>query len=201
MPVLNFIRVPSRFTILGVLSLAVLAGLGFDRLVRRLTPNGRLTAALVAGAWLVAEFAAIPLTGVPYRLEIPAADQWLARQRKPFAIAEVPVTTSERYHSNYMLHSMAHWQKTVNGYSGIRPPSHDVLFDELRVFPSDQSLRHLTEIGVTYVVVHTSWFAPDQQPGLDDDLRTFAPWLTLQYADADARVYSLHRPADSTGTR
>ena len=32
LPGLNFVRVPSRFMLLGVLGLGVLAGLGFDRL-------------------------------------------------------------------------------------------------------------------------------------------------------------------------
>ena len=116
LPGFNFIRGPSRFMVLGLLGVAVLAGVGFDRLTARLGPVPRRLAAVVVGVVLVAEFSAIPYNGVPYRLDIPAADLWVARQQKPFSIAEVPVTTSERYHSNYMLHSMAHWQKTVNGY-------------------------------------------------------------------------------------
>jgi len=49
-PGFNFIRVPSRFSILGVLCLAVLAGFGFERLAARATPKGRtlLAAAVFA---------------------------------------------------------------------------------------------------------------------------------------------------------
>ena len=41
LPGLNFIRVASRFTLLGVLCFAVLAGVGFDRFAARLTPRRR----------------------------------------------------------------------------------------------------------------------------------------------------------------
>jgi hypothetical protein len=191
---MNFIRVPSRFTILDVLGLALLAGIGLDRLVARWMPNRHLVATTVTCLLLVGEFAAIPLPAVPYEIDIPAADRWLATRLGPFAIAEVPVTRSERYHSTYMLHSMAHWERTVHGYSGIRPSLHEALYDELRSFPDDSSLRHLTALGVRYVVVHRSWFPMDQRAALDDGLRQFAPWLTEEYSDMDSRVYSLHEP-------
>jgi hypothetical protein len=201
LPLFNFIRVPTRFTILGLLGLGVLAGIGFDRLTSRIGLRARHASTAIVGALLVAEFAAFPLPVVPYRLDIPAADRWLAQQQKPFVVVEVPVTTLERNQSNYMLHSMAHWQKTVNGYSGILPSPHDELFGQLRLFPSDESVRRLAQLGVTYVVVHTSWFAPERRPALEEALRAFAPQLKLEYTDPDSRVYSLQRPLATVGMR
>jgi hypothetical protein len=195
LPGFNFIRVPSRFMVLGLLGVAVLAGVGFDRLTARLAPSPRRLAAVMVGALLVAEFSAIPFNGVPYRLDVPAVDLWVAREQKPFSVAEVPVTTSERYHSNYMLHSMAHWQKTVNGYSGIRPALHVELYDQLRTFPSEDSVRHLAELHVTYVIVHSSWFPPEERRQVEERLLAFGPWLKLEYTDPDSRVYSIHRPS------
>ena len=173
----------------------MLAGVGFDWLTARLAPASRSLVAVVVGGLLVAEFSAIPFSGVPDRLDIPAADRWVARQPKPFAIAEVPVTTSERYHSNYMLHSMAHWQKTVHGFSGIRPALHDQLYNELRTFPSDRSIQHLAQLDVTYVIVHSSWFPPDERSQVEDRLLAFGSWLKLEYVDADSRVYSIRHPS------
>ena len=77
--------------VLGLLGVAVLAGVGFDWLTARLAPARRRLAAVVIGGLLLVEFSAIPYKGVPYRLDIPAADLWVARQPKPFSIAEVPV--------------------------------------------------------------------------------------------------------------
>lgn len=195
LPGFNFIRGSSRFMVLGLLGIAVLTGLGFDWLTAPLGPSRRRLAALAVGALMVAEFSAIPYKGVPYRLDIPAADLWVARQQKPFSIAEAPVTTSDRYHSNYMLHSMAHWQKTVHGFSGIRPALHEELYDQLRTFPSEDSIRHLAQLDVTYVIVHSSWFPPEERRLVEERLLSFGSSLKLEYMDPDSRVYSVHRPS------
>jgi hypothetical protein len=198
LPGFDFIRAPSRFMILGVLGIAVVAASGFDRLTARLAPPTRLLSAAIVGALLVVEFAAIPITGVPYRLDIPAADLWLARQPTPFVVAEVPVTRSERYQTSYMLHSMAHWQKTVHGYSGILPRFHEELYAQLREFPSEPSLQLLTKLGVTYVVVHSVWFPRDEWTEVEQRIRVFSSWLVLEYLDPEGRVYSIHRPAHAS---
>jgi hypothetical protein len=112
-PGLNFVRATSRFTVLGLLAVAVLAGIGFDRLVVRRGPTVARALAIVAGVLLMLEFAMIPISVTPFRLDVPAADQWVARQRAPFVVAEVPIDS--RLQTKCMLHSMAHWQKTVHG--------------------------------------------------------------------------------------
>ena len=194
LPGFNFIRGPSRFMILGVLGLAVLAGLGLQRLASR-CPGGRSTALVVAvSALLVAEFSAVPLRVVPFRVRIPAADRWLARQPKPFAVAEFPVGISPRYHTGYMLHAMAHWQKTVHGYSGIRAPLHDELYDRMREFPDATSLEALATLGVTYVVVHADMYPPEEWTEVERRLPALAGWLTPVYTSGAGTVYTLHRP-------
>jgi hypothetical protein len=199
LPGFDFIRVPSRFMILGVLGIAVMAAIGFDRLTARMAPGARRLSAAIAGALLVVEFAAIPIAGVPYRLDIPAADLWLARQPRPFVVAEVPVTRSERYQTSYMLHSMAHWQKTVHGYSGILPPFHEELYAELREFPSEPSLQRLTHLGVTYVVVHAGWFPRDEWTEVEQRIRAYGSRLKLEYQDPEGRVYSIQKPDPAVG--
>lgn len=191
LPGLNFVRGPSRFMTLGVLAIAVLAGIGFDRLCALLAPVRRPLAAVVVGLLLLAECAAVPFRGVPYRVDTPAADLWVARQPRPFSIAEVPAPGSERYNSNYMLHSMVHWQKTVHGFSGIVPPLHEELYRLLRRFPSDESLRRLAEIDVRYVIVHSSWYPPEERTAVERSLSDFDRWLKLEYQDSDSRVYSI----------
>jgi len=192
LPVLNFIRASARFMILGVLAVAVLAGIGADWLIRQLHGPGRGAAALALGALLVAEFWLVPFTGVPFRLDVPAADRWVARQPGSFAIAEVPVEPFERYQTTYMLHSTIHWQKTVHGYSGIRPTMHDELYRQLRGFPSDASVGALTRLGIKYVVVHASQFSPEQRRSVEARLPTFHQ-LELEYTDPDSSVYSIRR--------
>ncbi len=202
LPGFSFIRVPSRITILSVLCVAVLAGIGFDRVSRRLASGWRRGLAVLVGSLLVAEFAAMPLRVSPYRILIPAIDQWLDTRPKPFAVAEVPlirletadsVARYDRRHAAFMLHSMAHWQKTIHGYSGIRPPLHEQLYFELESFPDDTSIRSLVRLGVDYIVVHTDLYPPGEWPKVEERLKAFAAWMTLEHTEGAGRVYALRK--------
>ena len=67
LPGFNFIRVPSRFIILTMLALSVLAGLGFDRLAVRFARRARTIAGVGVAVLLLAEYSSYPFGGVPYR--------------------------------------------------------------------------------------------------------------------------------------
>lgn len=217
LPGLNFIRVPSRFTILAMLALGVAMGAGFDRLLAlsdaRAFASGvegfgasraalRTAAAVVVTGLLVAEYASMPLASVPFAVDIPAIDRWLDTQPKPFAIAEVPVPSPgdlgahERQQTMAMLHSTAHWQKTIHGYSGIRPALHQRLNLELTAFPDETSLRSLRELGVRYVVVHEEMYPPEQRAEIDARYARHAGDLKLERVEGPGRIYTiLPRPA------
>jgi len=212
LPGLNFIRAPSRFVLLAIAALAVLAGIGFDRVSSSASssrfssgPSSRLASpgrrrsrlALVVGSLLVGEFAAIPLGTEPYAVEIPAIDRWLARQAAPMVIAEVPLPDSrdvnrrERRQTLFMLHSTAHWQRTVHGYSGLRPPQHDDLYRALLRFPDDDSVTKLQALGVTHVVVHSELYAAEEWPEVHARLADFASRLRFVHEEAGGRVYAV----------
>jgi hypothetical protein len=177
--------------VMGALPVAVLGAAGFDRIASRLSPSTRRIFAFAVGAALVIEFAAIPLHEYPFTVTIPAADRWVAQQRKPFVVAEVPVTV-ERYQTIYMLHSTAHWQRTVAGYGGIRPVLSQEINGVLQGFPDATGIRYLAELGVTYVIVHIDMYPPGEWPIAQERLRAFeGSGLRLEYADDNARVYSL----------
>jgi hypothetical protein len=199
-PGFSFIRVPSRFTVMGMLGLAVLSGIGFERLASVVRIPARRALAIAAAVVLLAEFSLVPLNTTPVRVEIPAIDRWLDGRPKPFAIAEVPLPSFgaggawERRQTEYMLHSTAHWQKTVHGYSGLRPPRHEELYWQLRLFPDLQSLTSLVNFGVQYIVVHTDLYAPEEWPLVEARLAQFADWLQLEHQEGTGRVYRLSKP-------
>ena len=198
LPVFNFIRVPSRFVMLALLGLAVLSGFGMDLVLMRARGKAaQLAVAAVTGALLVAEFATMPFDLAPQRVEIPAVDRWLADRPDVRAIAELPesnpanISRAERWHTLYMLHSTAHWKKTVDGYSGIRPALHQQLYAQLAAFPdSDEGLRTLADLGVTHVVVHLDMWEPRERPDIEAAL-VRSPWLHLEHADGEGRVYAI----------
>lgn len=197
LPVMNFIRVPSRFMILAMLALGVAMGAGFDRVVGGARPPIRMAAAVVVGMLLLAEYASLPLYNVPFAVEIPAIDRWLDTQPKPFAIAEVPVPSPrnlgayERQQTMAMLHSTAHWQKTVHGYSGIRPALHQRLNLELTMFPDETSLRSLRELGVRYVVVHEEMYPPERRAEIEARYARHAGELRLEKIEGPGRIYTI----------
>ena len=201
LPGMSFIRVPSRFTTLAVLGLAIVAAAGFDWLAARLPPRRQRVFASVVTLLLVADFSAMPLAVTPRRVDIPPADRWLASQPGPFAVAEVPLPDPsqagpfERRQTMYMLHSMGHWQKTVHGYSGIRAPLHERLYALLRNFPDDASLDELARLGVRFVVVHTEFYAPGEWAQVGARIDENSSRLQLAYAAGTGRVYSLRLPA------
>src|SRR5206468_1842813 len=163
-PGLNFVRATSRFTVLGLLAVAVLAGLGLDRLLARCDQRSSRIVAAGAGVLLLLEFAMIPLGVTPFQIDFPGPERWLAARRAPFVVAEVPVTVPQ---TTYMLHSMAHWQKTIHGVARVIPAINRMLFEELLNFPNESSVQRLQDAGVNYLVVHTGYYPVETRHQLD----------------------------------
>lgn len=198
-PGFDFIRVPSRLTVLTLLGLAVLAGAGTDRLLDRFHGRLRGLAAAAVLLLLLVEFAAFPLDARPYGFVVPSVDQWLAGQPGAAAVAELPVpdprdaVASARIHSLYMLYSTAHWRNMVNGYSGFAPPGHSELFRKLVNFPDEAGLDALEEMGVGYAVLHRDLYSGEEWERLGGRLRAFGDRLRLAFEGEDGRVYRLTR--------
>ncbi len=195
LPGLSFIRMPSRFIILTILALSVLAGFGVDRLVARLSKRAATLATGVIAAFVLAEYSAHPFAGVPFAINIPAIDRWLDTQPKPFVVAEVPTPDPryggalERHQTRSMFHAMAHWQKTIHGYSSLRRPLHDRLYEELTAFPDATSLAALRDVGVTYIVVHSDDYG-ERWRTIDEQIAK-TPALTLVHVEGSGRVYTI----------
>lgn len=200
LPGLSFVRVPSRFLMLGLLALAVLAAYGFDGVTARMAERRRRIAAVALSVLLLAEFTFVPLDGVSFRADPPAADRWLDSQPKPFAVVDLPIPDStnfvvrDRAASAFMLHSMAHWQPILEGYSGTQPPDYGDLYWPITRFPDDASLRLLSQLHIRYAVVHLDLLPPSERAGFEASVTRWSPYLTLEHEDASGRVYSIHWP-------
>lgn len=154
-PVFQSVRVPARFAILVVLTLAVLAGIGAARLLERVSIPWKRT---VAAACLTL---ALVLDGWPRYDHLP---MW---QSPPSIYAALPSTgavlfefpvhsPADRFAENlpYMYFSMWHWRPMVNGYSGFIPASYQALLANTSTFPDDRALDYLARIGVTHIGLH-----------------------------------------------
>lgn len=200
MPGLSFIRVPSRFMLLGMLALAVLAAIGVERLGTRVRGRARTVFVPAVCVLLVGEFASMPIDLRPQHIEPYAIDRYLDTLPKPFTVAEFPIPQSSlktlvaRRHAEYMLHSMAHYQPIVHGFSGIEPPGFEELERTLMLFPDEKSLDTLASLKVKYAVVHLDYFPPELIDYARTGLARFerAGRLRLVHVEGPGRLYEIH---------
>ena len=200
-PGFDFIRVPSRLTLLTVLALAVLAGFGAEFVAskrKRLALKG-LPAVLVI--LVLVELAAFPLETTHYEVTTSPMDQWLAESATSDPIVVLPIpdprddVASARRHSTYMLYSLAHFAPLVNGYSGFTPQSHQRLFQRLARFPDVDGLAELEELGVRFAVFHRNGYTDREWEALGQRAEALAESLGLLLVASfdEGRVYELNR--------
>jgi hypothetical protein len=189
-------RVPARFGMLVAMLLAVMAGYGVSKVVKRTNRAGRFTLVVIALAVMVLETRTlVPLTAVPIR---PAGvDTWL-RAQSPSVIVELPVPPPnqpfQESEGKPLYHSVFHWQKLVNGTSGFFPPSYLELLDHMRSFPDVESIRYLRVRGVRFIVVRQSMFEPTTFAHLADALDERSElWLAGRFPEpvGESRVYEV----------
>ena len=197
MPGLNFVRMPSRFTVVGLLGLGIVVASGFDRLTARASAAVKIGAATLCGLLLVVEFAALPMTSEPYAVEPLPVDRWIATQPEPMALLEMPLSDSqsvpnrERWTTRFMLHSMAHWKPLFVGFSGIQPPGYQDNYWTLVKFPDAESLALARRLGLTHVILHTSLVDPTERQMFDDRFAAFADQVRLVHTEGEGRVYAI----------
>jgi hypothetical protein len=152
------LRVPSRFAMLVVVSLVILAGIGVARIAERLGSRGRALLVALALIAAVAEARTPPVLTSP-RTSAAGVDRWL-RQQPPSAIVELPLPSPDRpfdiVEGRHMYDSIFHWQRLANGYSGFWPRSYLELLEHMRTFPDHSSVDYLQHLGIRFVVVRSA---------------------------------------------
>jgi hypothetical protein len=180
------LRIPARMGLMVVFSLAVLAGEGAARLVRRVRSSAARRAVLVTlSALMLVEYASTPLELVTVPRNPPEIYADLLRDRadSPTAILfEFPTQLTSD--PAYLYYSTFHWQTLINGYSGFFPPSYVRLRQAIQNFPEPPSMEAIREHGARYLIVHGEYLYGDRYdsliPQLDrrPDLRLVSrrPW-------------------------
>jgi hypothetical protein len=189
-PALTFLRAPSRFGIMVVFSLSVLAAIAISRLRKRglLTRFGAITLVVAA----IAEHA-VPVPWTP----TPAFNQaYTVLANQPAgAVVELPVYSRRAnfYRTQYMVASTVHWKPLVNAYSDFIPPSFSKDRDTLASFPSRDAFKVLEATGVRYVVFHLAEYSQDPalERWLADALREFSPYIRLLHVNVDLALYEI----------
>jgi hypothetical protein len=153
-------RAPGRFAGLVVLAAAVLAGLGYGLLERRLRGSRRaaLFGGVLAVAGLTAWSAPVPLTVFPRRDTMPEAYHWIARQPGEFAILELPAPPTEPEEKPIdaarQVYALYHGKARIDGVSGFVPPRFHAFRKAIQDFPEPGPLDEARRLGARYILFH-----------------------------------------------
>ncbi|HWK11199.1 MAG TPA: hypothetical protein VNR64_14160 [Vicinamibacterales bacterium] len=193
LPLFSFLRAPSRFGLVVVFALAVLAAFAVRALVERRPRAPRRLAPAVLAAAAIADLNVLPfpwerapVVPSPYRV-------LAALPRAP--VAEFPFY-GERIafplHTQYMLFSTAHWMPLVNGYSDLIPLDFRESAAVLSAFPTNDAFAVLAHHRVRYIGVHWDMYGP-RAGETRRALERYAPNLRVLAADARMTLYEVVR--------
>jgi hypothetical protein len=196
-PGFSGLRVPARLAVLVVFGLSVLAGFGWARASRELFARKRLQTAL--GATVLGIVLFEYRTGSLDRIFPPAPASppiyaWLAAQAGDFGVVELPMREGEDItrESLRMYHSIQHWKRLANGFSGWWPNDYWELVGRMRSFPNSRVLRFLeAHVPVRFVVVHYDDYSDRERERLEEAMGRYAGRLALRARFGADAVYEI----------
>jgi hypothetical protein len=170
LPGFRNLRAISRLAMPAMLTGALLAGVGFSWLTRRLRPTRAALLAIGVAAFMLLEFAgSVKQAQLPTDRATLAVYYELAR-RPQGAVVELPMAGSISPTHEWpfveaprMAYGTIDWHNRVNGYSGSAPSDYLSNLASLNTFPSSRALDTARRLKVRYVVVHTGRYAGFQQ--------------------------------------
>jgi hypothetical protein len=154
-------RSASRFAMLAMCAIAMLAALGTQAMVERGLLLSRTSASVsLILALLLVDYANRPMP--LSREDLGTADLYkVIRSGGPGVMMELPVATPDRlpgWDVNYAFWSISHWHPLVNGYSGYHPADYLQTLMAMRTFPDNASIARLQAHDVRYVVLHRAYY-------------------------------------------
>jgi hypothetical protein len=191
LPGFKNIRAMPRLAMPAMLTGALLAGVGFSWLTRRMRATTAALLAAVVAAFMLLEFA-----GAIRRVELRTDRATLAvyhelARRPQGAVVELPVAgrTSALHEWPFveaprMVYGTIDWHDRVNGYSGSAPGDYLSNLALLNSFPFRGALDTARHLKLRYVVLHTGRYAGYPQ-----------------YTDSQAQAIIANLPIGATAKR
>jgi len=168
------IRVPSRYAIFVIFSIALLAGQGLKILSERITKKKvRIYLAVALIIFLNLEYLSIPqrIRFVPVKKDIPPTYTWLKTEPDDFPVIELPFFRHIGDDAIYMYFSLFHKKKIVNGYSGFIPPAIDYIRKVFKKFPSWACTDILKTLKVEYAILHMNMWEEKERKKVQQRLK------------------------------
>jgi hypothetical protein len=157
---LKSLNAPSRFVVLTMLALALLAAYGIFTVMQRWQRFSLIIAAICA-LLILLEYIPAPLhlTNVDAAAQISPAYHFLAQQPRGEPVVELPMGQpnfgDQDKYVVYTYNSLYHLQPLVNGYSTFIPPDYYALVKVQQNFPSNRAIKSLAKWGAQWLVIHS----------------------------------------------
>lgn len=162
---LGAFRAPSRFGILVMCAVAVLAAYGMSILERRaVNRSARVAFTFGFTVLLMLECWSAPMVLVGVKPGVPDVYKVL-RTMPQGVVLELPIPKLDNlpfYDPEFEFWSTLHWRPIVNGYSGHFPPMYAETIVKMANFPDSLSVGRLRQLGVRQIIVHESLYAPTE---------------------------------------
>jgi hypothetical protein len=188
-PMLSWLRTPSRFGLIVAFGLSMLAGLSVKRLLTA-TRQGTL-----AGVGLAAFAVAELLTPLGLSGAIPVARVYRVLASLPRGpVIEMPFYYPEvglYQHTKYMLASTAHWMPLVNGYSDYTPPDFYDNVMTLAPFPSREAMKILEPMRVRYAILHLYGYNTRNRYDAWERMAELSQYFRPIYSDDSTQLFEI----------
>ncbi len=170
-PLIEFIRDPTRLTVMTTLGLAVLAALGAAWLLRRLRRPAAVGIAAALSALILFELLPWPFPTVP--IELPAFYEEIRESPETFALADLPVRHLEA-RRQVMFYQIVHQKPIIEGIVARTPPEAYAFIEGhpiLSAFADDagppgldlsRQLGALAAADVRFLVLHRRFMTAEQ---------------------------------------
>ena len=194
------IRVASRFNIIVMFSLAVLAAYGIKALLSSRPLKKRRVSLAIASLFMVLiliEYLSVPLPlkSIPAKKDIPEIYQWLAAKKGDFAIIELPLPKpgESTFYKECprMYYSTYHWKKLVNGYAGYFPSMYYELKWRWHTQSLELNVKDLQTLGVKYIILHSSLYEEEGLRNIMSDISRLEEHVKPVTQKGEAYVYEL----------
>lgn len=197
LPGFRAIRVPARFGHLALVGLGGLAGLGLNlgwqylkTLIDEHNWQFAWVGVIVAGLALIwADTSTTMNLPPPLPVDNPRPD-YVYLDEHPGTMLEMPMGEGPVASAWPNFWSTKHWNPVVNGFSGIVPPTYDLLRERSRQIPDPEAIRLMQGLGIDYIVVHKEMPA-ERREEVEEGLKLNSS-VVLVFPGIDA-IYRLDR--------
>ncbi len=198
LPGFTALRVPARMLHVALLGASVLAA-GGVAVLRQVAWRAPAAVTLAAAVALVLEQPPVApgVIRIPHPAQLDRVYRWLATEPLAGAIVELPMDPARLGTAVRQYASTAHWQRMLNGVSGIEPTMYPYVARRLADFPAADVVDDLATLGVRHAIVHTRALSPATRAALDEAERARRV-IKRRWAHGDTIAYAL-RPAARPG--